>query len=155
MALCYWIAIHCTSVPNEVATECVKPRKKKSPQQCVIRCHYISQIRANKYCLFYHIAYLFMVKVWPTKYVPLTLKVAVNTQRDNSLWQAIKSSKKTGTTPCHVWEGHTLKVLVLPSSSFRTHFSQGSNGDLDQQSPRSLDMWIELDVFLFDSSNMN
>lgn len=52
--------------------------------------------------------------------------------------------------PCHVWEGHTLKVLELPSSSFRTDFSQGSNGDLDQQSPRSLDMWIELDVFLYD-----
>lgn len=54
--------------------------------------------------------------------------------------------KKAGTTPCHVW-GHTLKVLEIPSSSF----SQVSNGDLDQQSPRSLDMWIELDAF--DSTN--
>lgn len=40
-------------------------------------------------------------------------------------------------------------MLQLPSSSFRTDFSQGSNGDLDQRSPRSLDMWIELDAFLF------
>lgn len=37
-------------------------------------------------------------------------------------------------------EKATYKVLELPSSSFRTDFSQGSNGDLDQQSPRSLDM---------------
>lgn len=37
-------------------------------------------------------------------------------------------------------EKATHKVLELPSSSFRTDFSQGSNGDLDQQSPRSLDM---------------
>lgn len=54
--------------------------------------------------------------------------------------QVIKSSKKTGTTPCQVWEGHTIKVLELPSSSFRVQTVTSTS-----RASRSLDVWIELD----------
>lgn len=89
-------------------------------------------------------------------YLPSTSYVWIIKKRGSFTNKPSKAAKRQ-VLP-HVWEGHTLKVLELPSSSFRTDFSQGSNGDLDQQSPKSLDVWIELDGFWFDkldSSNSN